>query len=146
RRRESASAGRQRDRSSLRISAASTSRPAATSASDCRKASCSAAPSASSSQSPGSSGSSSISVPSGRSVGEPGDFGQVGGPRPKQEACGSLVEATKLIPVDKRDDGLRGIPRVAIREKVITKWRLTCYWHPRRAALLLRRVPWRFAA
>ena len=51
----------------------------------------------------------------------PGDFGQVGGPRPKQEACGSLVEATKLIPVDKREDGLRGIPRVAIRNKVITK-------------------------
>ncbi len=40
------------------------------------------------------------------------------------------MEATKLIPVDKREDGLRGIPRVAIREKVITKWRVTCYWHP----------------
>ncbi len=69
RRRESDSTARQRDRSSLRISSASTSRPAATSASDCRKASCSAARSASSSQLPGSSGSSSISVPSGRSLG-----------------------------------------------------------------------------
>lgn len=59
----------QRDLSSLRISSASTSRPAATSASDWRNASWSAARSASSSQSPGSSGSSSISVPSGRSVG-----------------------------------------------------------------------------
>jgi len=60
---------RQRDLSSLRISSASTSRPAATSASDWRSASCSAARSASPSQSPGSSGRSSISVPSGRSVG-----------------------------------------------------------------------------
>jgi len=56
------------------------------------------------------------------------------------------VEATKLIPVDKREDGLRGIPRVAIREKVITKWRVTCYWHPETRPLLLRRVPRRSAA
>jgi hypothetical protein len=59
----------QRERSSRRISSASTRWPAATSASDWRKASCRAARSASSSQSPGSNGSSSISVPSGRSVG-----------------------------------------------------------------------------
>jgi len=48
--------------------------------------------------------------------------------------------------VDKREDGLRGIPRVAIREKVITKWRVTCYWHPETRPLLLRRVPRRSAA
>ena len=67
--RESDWAGIQRDRSSLRISSASTKRPAATSASDSRRASWSAARSASSSQSPGSSGRSWSSVPSGKSVG-----------------------------------------------------------------------------
>ncbi len=67
--RESYGARCQRDLSSLRISSASTSRPAATSASDWRRASWSAARSASSSQSPGSSARRSISVPSGRSVG-----------------------------------------------------------------------------
>jgi hypothetical protein len=60
---------RQVDRRSLRISAASTRRPAATSASDSRKAACRAARSSASSQSPGSNGRSSTSVPSGKSVG-----------------------------------------------------------------------------
>jgi len=63
------SARSQRERSSLRTTSASTSRPAATSASDSRRAWCNAARSVSSSQSPGSSGSSSTSAPSGRSVG-----------------------------------------------------------------------------
>jgi hypothetical protein len=66
---EAYEAGRQRERSSFRISTASTRLPAATSASDWRKASWRAARSASSSQSPGSSGNNSTSVPSGKSVG-----------------------------------------------------------------------------
>ena len=69
RRGEANTAWTQDDRSSLSISVASTSRPAATSASESRNAACSAARSVSSSQSPGSSGRRSISVPSGRSVG-----------------------------------------------------------------------------
>jgi hypothetical protein len=69
RRGQSDAALAQCDRSSLRISSASISRPAATSASDSRSALWSAARSASSSQSPGSSGRSSNSVPSGRLVG-----------------------------------------------------------------------------
>ena len=60
---------RQVDRRSLRISSASTRRPAATSASDSRNAAWSAARSSASSQSPGSRGRSSTSVPSGKSVG-----------------------------------------------------------------------------
>ena len=67
--RKSDLAGTQRDRSSLRISWASTRRPAATSTSDSRRASWSAARSASSSQSPGSRDRSCNSVPSGKSVG-----------------------------------------------------------------------------
>ena len=67
--REANATGLQLDRSRLRMSVASTSRPASTSACDWARAACKAARSASSSQSPGSSGRSSISVPSGRFVG-----------------------------------------------------------------------------
>jgi len=35
------------------------------------------------------------------------------------EACESLVEAIALILVDRREDGLRGVPPEAIRETVI---------------------------
>jgi len=66
---ESNPAGFQRERSSLRISSASTSRFCATSTSESRRAWCKAARSLSSSQSPGSSGRSSTSAPSGKSVG-----------------------------------------------------------------------------
>ena len=59
----------QRDRSSRRMTSASTSRPALTSSSDSFRALCKAARSFSVSQSPGSRGRSSTSVPSGRSVG-----------------------------------------------------------------------------
>ena len=59
----------QRERSSRRMSSASTRRPASTSAPDSRRASWRAARPSSSSQSPGSSGRSCSSVPSGRSVG-----------------------------------------------------------------------------
>ena len=37
----------------------------------------------------------------------------------KEEARESLAEAIKLILEDRREDGLRGIPPDAIREKVI---------------------------
>ena len=67
--RESDVAWRHRERSSLRMSSASTRRPAAISTLESRKALWRAARSVSSSQSPGSSGRSSNSVPSGRFVG-----------------------------------------------------------------------------
>ena len=39
--------------------------------------------------------------------------------RTPDEACESLVEAIALILVDRREDGLRGVPPEAIRETVI---------------------------
>ena len=39
--------------------------------------------------------------------------------RTKAEARRSLVEAIALILDDRRSDGLRGLPRDAVREKVI---------------------------
>jgi predicted RNase H-like HicB family nuclease len=39
----------------------------------------------------------------------------------KEEAIESLAEAIKLILEDRREDGLRGIPPNAVREKVTVK-------------------------
>ena len=39
----------------------------------------------------------------------------------KEEALQSLAEAIKLVLEDRREDGLRGIPPNAIREKVTIK-------------------------
>jgi predicted RNase H-like HicB family nuclease len=39
----------------------------------------------------------------------------------KEEARESLADAIKLILEDRREDGLRGIPPDAVREKVIIK-------------------------
>lgn len=41
--------------------------------------------------------------------------------RDKEEALQSLSEAIRLILEDRREDGLRGIPPNAIREKVTVK-------------------------
>jgi predicted RNase H-like HicB family nuclease len=42
--------------------------------------------------------------------------------RTKEEALDSLAEAIKLILEDRREDGLRGVPPNAIREKVTYNW------------------------
>jgi predicted RNase H-like HicB family nuclease len=39
----------------------------------------------------------------------------------KEEARENLAEAISLILEDRRKDGLRGVPRSAIREKVVVK-------------------------
>ena len=48
----------------------------------------------------------------------PGANGQA---KTKEEALQSLAEAIKLVLEDRREDGLRGIPPNAIREKVTIK-------------------------
>ncbi len=45
----------------------------------------------------------------------------------KQQALDSLVNAISLILKDRREDGLRGVPREAYRETIIVEWNVIPY-------------------